>query len=250
MGEQTGRCAYCGALQTIDKPDCPACGRRTDGAVAEALARRADAEMRRLRHINEQLQATFERVIAEKAALERRLFDGPAAKRGDDRDQPTAETLYRDALLIVDGSPDSRRRAAEILRAAADMGHVAAMVDLGVAYEQGDGVDEDAARAVEWYLRATEAGNATAQCNLGYCHFAGRGVPRNAAQAVVWYRRAADNGSARAYNNLGYCYKRGEGVSKNERRAYDMYKTAAMKGDADGVCNAAWRLGIGTGHVR
>ena len=38
--------------------------------------------------------------------------------------------------------------------------------DLGVKYQNGDGVSKDSVKALEWYIKAAERGNAPAQFNL------------------------------------------------------------------------------------
>lgn len=160
------------------------------------------------------------------------------------------ETLYRRACEYdygKGGSKPDKAAAARLYRQAAEKGYAPAQLNLGVAYEYGEGVPRDMREAVRWYTAAAKSGNAMAQCNLGYCYYAGSGVPKDLNKAISWYRRAADNGSARAYNNLGYCYEHGEGVQKNLKRAFDCYKTAAIKGDVDGAGNAAWCYESGIG---
>ena len=47
-------------------------------------------------------------------------------------------------------------------------------------------------------LQAAEQGNATAQYNLGVMYDNGQGVRQDDAQAVQWYRKAAEQGHAKA----------------------------------------------------
>ena len=49
-------------------------------------------------------------------------------------------------------------------------------------------------------------GYADAQSNLGIMYDNGNGVPENDAEAVKWYRKAADQGNAKAQYNLGVMY--------------------------------------------
>ena len=71
-------------------------------------------------------------------------------------------------------------------------------VNLGVMYDNGDGVPENDAEAVKWYRKAADQGHASAQYNLGVMYSNGEGVPENDAEAVKWYRKAADQGNAMA----------------------------------------------------
>ena len=60
-----------------------------------------------------------------------------------------------------------------------------------------------------------EQGNASAQANLGLMYDNGQGVPQDYAEAARWYRQAAEQGNASAQFNLGLMYEYGEGVLQN-----------------------------------
>ena len=59
---------------------------------------------------------------------------------------------------------------------------------------------------------AAEQGDADAQYNLGVAYDNGEGVPQDHAEAARWYRLAAEQGNASAQFNLGVAYENGEGV--------------------------------------
>ena len=67
---------------------------------------------------------------------------------------------------------------------------------------------EDDAEAARWYRLAADQGLADAQNNLGLMYDNGEGVPEDDAEAVRWYRLAADQGDAGA-QNLGVMYADG-----------------------------------------
>ena len=77
-------------------------------------------------------------------------------------------------------------------------GLAAAQYNLGVMYDEGQGVPEDDKTAVKWYTLAAEQGNAFAQYNLGQMHRDGVGVSKNYETAAQWFRLAAEQGSANA----------------------------------------------------
>ena len=81
-------------------------------------------------------------------------------------------------------------------------GYAGAQVNLGLMYEQGQGVRQDYAQAVQWYRKAAEQGYAGAQVNLGLMYEQGQGVRQDYAQAVQWYRRAVEQGDTDAQVNL------------------------------------------------
>lgn len=76
----------------------------------------------------------------------------------------------------------------------AEQGDVEAQFNLGVSYDQGQGVAQDAKQAVVWYRKAAEQGFAAAQHNLGVMYLDGRGVPQDNSQAYVWLSVAVANG--------------------------------------------------------
>ena len=57
--------------------------------------------------------------------------------------------------------------------------------------------------AVKWYRKAAEQNFAEAQYNLGVCYDNGQGVAKDYAEAVKWYRKAAEQNHAQAQYNLG-----------------------------------------------
>jgi hypothetical protein len=65
-----------------------------------------------------------------------------------------------------------------------------------------------------------EQGNADAQYNLGVMYDNGQGVPQDKAEAVKWYRKAAEQGHARSQFSLGLMYAVGEGVPMDKVKAY------------------------------
>ena len=81
-----------------------------------------------------------------------------------------------------------------------------AQFNLGMMYENGQGVRQDDAEAVKWYRLAAEQGYAPAQSNLGVMYENGQGVRQDDAEAVKWYQQAAAQGLAEAQSNLGVMY--------------------------------------------
>lgn len=113
----------------------------------------------------------------------------------------------------------------------AKQGHAGAQFNLGVMYENSQGVPKDFAQAVAWYRKAAEQGHALAQYNLGGMYYNGQGVLKDFAEAAVWYRKAAEQGDAGAQNNLGVMYANGEGVAKNLVIAYALQNLSQAAGN-------------------
>ena len=112
--------------------------------------------------------------------------------------------------------------------------------NLGVCYENGEGVEKNHSEAIKWCKRAAEQGHASAQSVLGGYYYNGKGVEKDIVEAIKWFRKGAEHGNAEAQYNLGVCYEKGEGVDKNLAEAAKWYRKVAEQGDA----NAQRNLGL------
>lgn len=131
-------------------------------------------------------------------------------------------------------------RAIELFNRAASRKEPAAYTALGWVYRAGVGVDLDYAEAMRWYVRGAEAGNDWAMANVAELYQTGKGVPRDSRRAVQWYTTAAKSGELTAQTRLARMYQTGDGIEKDFAKAKYWYETAAGRG----VPNALTRLGI------
>ena len=122
--------------------------------------------------------------------------------------------------------------ALKVWRPLAALGNPAAQFNLGLMYDNGQGVAQDYAEAVKWYSLAAVQGDAQAQYNLGYMYDNGLGTVRNYPEAVKWYRLAAAQGDARAQAVLALMYANGQGVERDFVRAYMWSSLAVMSGNS------------------
>ncbi len=76
-------------------------------------------------------------------------------------------------------------------RPLAEQGHAEAQYNLGLMYDQGQGVPKDYQAAMKWYRLAADPGQAEAQSNLGVMYSKGQGVPQDYVQAHMWVSLAA-----------------------------------------------------------
>ena len=53
-----------------------------------------------------------------------------------------------------------------------------------------------------WFTKAAEQGDADAQCNLGMCYEDGDGVEKDLQKAIEWYTKAANQGNTNAKQAL------------------------------------------------
>ncbi|MGN0866204.1 MAG: tetratricopeptide repeat protein [Oligosphaeraceae bacterium] len=165
----------------------------------------------------------------------------------------------------------------------AKMGDPEAQFQVGRAYLNGDGVQQDADEGLAWLILAMENGHVEARAllaNMGIalvkqCEY-GLGIPllRKAADqgnteamlwlglcamngwglnmadpelAVSWYQKAALCGNATAQYKMGCCYERGTGVRKNLTEAATWYREAALLGlvEAQLALGKCYAYGLG-----
>ncbi|WP_071675559.1 tetratricopeptide repeat protein [Nioella nitratireducens] len=147
----------------------------------------------------------------------------------------------RDGFSVaVDGTIVAADTEIDRRIAAAAAGDAAAQVNLGVAYMNGEGVDQDQERAVELYRMAADQGQPVGQSNLAYAYYNGRGVAVDYQQAMHWAGLAAEQGNAIAMRLVGFGHYYGRGFPQDRSEAARVWAEAAGLGDA----TAAYNMGI------
>ena len=134
-------------------------------------------------------------------------------------------TILAVALLIAVVA--CREMDINTLTEKADEGSVDAQFTLGMAYKEGEGVEQDPENATYWFRQAAEQGQAEAQYELAHAYWSGNGVEEeDAEQATNWLRKAAEQGHAEAQYDLGIAYEYGFGVEENRPEAGRWYRQA------------------------
>ena len=86
-------------------------------------------------------------------------------------------------------------------RVPAEQGDAEARYNLGVMYDNGQGVPQDYAETMKWYRKAANQGNVMAQYNLGIIYDAGLGVSQDYVSAHVWLELSVARGKEQARKN-------------------------------------------------
>ena len=94
------------------------------------------------------------------------------------------------ACLAAPGCSQAEK-VTELLIEKAQRGDAQAQNNLGLMYDEGEGVPQDNGEAVKWYRKAAQQGNAKAQFNLALMYDEGRGVPQDYVAAYKWFNLAA-----------------------------------------------------------
>lgn len=156
-----------------------------------------------------------------------------------------AESLFADSTI------EDKNEALAFCRRAVNAGDVEAIVDLGLAYEKGWGVDRDPEKAAELYRKALAQGCKSAELRLeeqnpevqyqrGVACMEGETIPRDFTLAREWFEKASEQGHVDATCRLAELLQNGLGGNVDIRRAISLYE----KADAGGSASAAVDLGF------
>ncbi|MDO5112362.1 MAG: tetratricopeptide repeat protein [Clostridia bacterium] len=171
------------------------------------------------------------------ALYEQNKFDAAFDKFQESAALGNVEAAYRMALCQRDGQgvKASDKKAADLMRRAANGGVLRAMYEYGRMLQSGAGVDANAAEAVNWYEKAANQGDMEAIGKLGACYKNGIGTEVDGEKAAKWLKISADAGDAEAAASLGEMYYDGVIVPKDRELAMRYYGQAAEAGNVDGM---------------
>lgn len=106
-------------------------------------------------------------------------------------------------------------KAFGFFKQAAELGDVAAMLNVGFFFDEGLGVKADKAAARGWYEKAYDEGDASAANNIAIlCR-----ENNDLAGAADWFAKAAELGDGDALVELARVHIEGQGVAKDEAKA-------------------------------
>lgn len=113
-------------------------------------------------------------------------------------------------------------KAFGFFKQAADLGDIAAMLNVGYFLDEGLGVKADKAAARDWYQKAYDQGDASAANNIAIlCR-----EQNDLAGAADWFAKAAELGDGDAHVELAKIHLEGLGVEPDEAKARRHLETA------------------------
>lgn len=112
-----------------------------------------------------------------------------------DQDDPELWYALGNAYSSGHGIERSFEQAEELLRRAAQAGHVRSMTRLGRLLGRDDRIDGGWVESVEWYRRAAELGDSEGMTSLGFAYREGRGVEVDRRKAADWFIAAYHAGN-------------------------------------------------------
>ena len=166
----------------------------------------------------------------EKTAL--KLFK-KAAKLGNAAAQYNLGMAYACGYY---GQATDKEKAVYWLKKSARGENAMACLQLGLYYYYTVKNAAGYKKAFELFTDAYNLGEEQAIINIGLCYLSGNGVEENKKGAVKCFKIAAEKcNSGVAYHNLGICYENGFGVKKDYKKAIEMYGKAVENGEQAGL---------------
>jgi TPR repeat protein len=117
-----------------------------------------------------------------------------------------------------------------LLTKASAQHHPDALIEIGLCYYSGRGVEMDKKKAVEFWTEAASMGNHEAQIRIIATNVIGNLHLRDYASSIPELDSAARKGSLLAQVALGYCYETGTGVDECKPDAVRLYRESAYRG--------------------
>jgi TPR repeat protein len=173
-------------------------------------------------------------------------------RKGSNAGNPNAMTALGIALLDGRGTAKDPQEAVRLLKAAADKDNYDAIYRVAMLYAHGlEGIiGKDALEASRLLTKGAEAGHSPSMVDLGLLFNNGQGVAVDFNKAAMWYKRAADLGNSYGMVNLGFLHQQGKGIQQDDVAAVNLYRKAANLGNPVGIHNLAAMYDTGRGIER
>lgn len=155
-----------------------------------------------------------------------------AAKNGDSDAEMMLGKLY------LQGTKLDYAKAHYWSNKAARKGNAGALLNMGLIYREGLGVNADQDKALNYFQQAAYAGQFKSNRYIGL-YFSEHG---DAKRAVSYYQKAADQGDITSQFYLGQAYQYGKGIKQDFELAKYWYEKSASRGDiiaSDGMTGLA-----------
>ncbi|WP_167354863.1 SEL1-like repeat protein [Pseudoalteromonas luteoviolacea] len=162
-----------------------------------------------------------------------------AAYQGDIKALCGLGVVYRESKTLGD-----LNKAKDYFQVSYARGHQECAFELGYLYHTSL---LDTEQALYWYTTAAKHGESDALNNLGMMYNNGDGVAVNFALAKTYFEQAIELGSKSSYGNLGRLFEVGNGVTQNYEQAITLYEQGAQLQDAQSIHNLASLYNEGLG---
>lgn len=156
----------------------------------------------------EDVFADIEKIMGADASDEEKSMQlrKKAASAYEQEDDPAAAAYYDEAIALgcveADMLPEilfrggvsfaklDEKKSFELLKRAAELGHVKAMLNLAVCYQKGVGTSKNEKECYKWALAAANAGDIEAMYICALCSEQGFGTKKDPTEAFARFKRA------------------------------------------------------------
>ncbi|HTK81671.1 MAG TPA: tetratricopeptide repeat protein [Bacteroidota bacterium] len=163
---------------------------------------------------------------------EPRYFD--LLKERVDRHDAAAETVWPALIALQFDNQMTAQQAIGLIESAVRKENVAALIELGLWYIQGNMVSRDQSHGLELWEQAKARGSREAEIRLAVTDLMSSQDSSKAARLVNFLLDAMRDGSVLAEVGLGYCYEHGFGVEQHTGDAAKLYRKSAERGSLSG----------------
>ncbi len=134
-------------------------------------------------------------------------------------------------IYSEEGQYKDEKKAFDYALKAYNFGGISASYNLGLYYENGDGVDKDLKKAFAFYNSGATRGNADCQKRLADFYYDGIGIEKNYSEAYKWYQKAYESGVQGVLYDIGWCLYNGQGTSIKYEEAFKCFEKGSELGD-------------------
>ena len=124
----------------------------------------------------------------------------------------------------------TKKQAVKFLEKAADKKHIPSLIELGLLYSKGTGVELNKKKAAYYFNLAASLGSVEAEIRLLMFRILNNDKTLDLKREISLLKKYNKAGSVLAETVLAYCYQYGKGVKKNDAEAVRLYKKASMRG--------------------
>jgi len=124
----------------------------------------------------------------------------------------------------------TQEQAINLLKKAAELNYVPALIELGLIYHSGEIVEKDENTAFKYWEKASELGSTEAKVRLAFSSILQADQSEDQSKNMNILTDALNEGSVLASSALGYCYENGIYVKQDKAMASRFYRSSAQRG--------------------
>lgn len=153
------------------------------------------------------------------------------------------EGQYHVAILIKNHQLEAPYSFIDLIRLSSAQGFAPAELELGMLYEDGNGVKKDPVLAFQYYLAAAKKEEPIAAYHVGLSYIFGYlGQEKNVQEGIKWLKIAAQKGAGGARYILASLYLEGYPVLESKKQAVEYLYQSAKAGSQEAKIKLAKAL--------